>query len=176
VGEILRGVLNLVRVHRIRVNANYATLVVNVLCIEGLARKLVPYYNILDGGKPLLESYRRLLVENPGSRWRKLLFKMVVPFAHVQKHVNDRRFFKNHDRKLAGLGKKGRLRKAAGVVAKVGAVSLGVYFARPQLLRSVAEGFTPVAARALGMIGGLFKAKGRAPPAKARLGKGWGKH
>ena len=41
-GEVLRGVLNLVRTHRVSIEANYMTLVMNVLCLEGMARALLP--------------------------------------------------------------------------------------------------------------------------------------
>jgi len=54
VGEVLRGVLTLVRIHRIAIDVNYATLVMNVLCLDGLANELLPEYNILDAAKPLL--------------------------------------------------------------------------------------------------------------------------
>jgi aarF domain-containing kinase len=60
VGEVLRGVLGLIKTHHIRVDANYATLVVNALCIEGLAKRVCPSYNVLDAAKPLLSSYRTL--------------------------------------------------------------------------------------------------------------------
>ena len=42
VGEILRGILGLIRKHKVRIDANYATLVVNCLCIEGLAPPSMP--------------------------------------------------------------------------------------------------------------------------------------
>ena len=64
VGEVLRGVLNLVKKHRVRIDANYATLVVNVLCIESLARRVCPSYNVLDASKPLLKSYSRLSISS----------------------------------------------------------------------------------------------------------------
>jgi aarF domain-containing kinase len=60
VGEVLRGVLNIIKNHRVRIDANYATLVVNALCIEGLAKRVCPSYNVLDAAKPLLSSYRSL--------------------------------------------------------------------------------------------------------------------
>ena len=41
-GEVLRGVLTLVRTHRVTLDANYMTLVMNVLCLEGMARALLP--------------------------------------------------------------------------------------------------------------------------------------
>jgi hypothetical protein len=60
VGHVLRGVLGLIRKHHISIDANFATLVVNILCIESLARRLFPTYNSLDAARPLLESYRNL--------------------------------------------------------------------------------------------------------------------
>ena len=68
VGEILRGILGLIRKHKVRIDANYATLVVNCLCIEGLARRVCPSYNVLDAAKPLLQSYQGLCYnKNDGS-------------------------------------------------------------------------------------------------------------
>lgn len=48
-GEVLRGVLSLVRTHRVALDANYMTLVMNVLCLEGMAvrlasRRVAPAY------------------------------------------------------------------------------------------------------------------------------------
>lgn len=60
IGVVLRGVLGLIRDHRVRIDANYATLVVNILCIEGLGRRVCPSYNVLDSAKPLLQSYQSL--------------------------------------------------------------------------------------------------------------------
>ena len=59
-GEVLRGVLWIIKKHKVRVDANYATLIVNALCIEGLAKRVCPSYNVLDAAKPLLSSYRSL--------------------------------------------------------------------------------------------------------------------
>ncbi|KAI2500225.1 kinase [Fragilaria crotonensis] len=73
-GEVLRGVLGLIRKHKVRIDANYATLVVNCLCIEGLAQRVCPAYNLVDAAKPLLQAYQGLcynkdgaLVANPSS-------------------------------------------------------------------------------------------------------------
>lgn len=59
-GNILRGVLGIVKKHRIQLGANYATLVVNALCLDGLAKRVCPSYNLLDASKPLLKAYRVL--------------------------------------------------------------------------------------------------------------------
>ena len=134
VGEVLRGVLNLVRKHQIRISANYATLVVNVLCIESMAKKLVPDYNVLDAGKPLLSSYRRLLCYKPKSRTRRLIFKLWMPVAHMIKARNDKRFFKMlHDRMgVEWRGERRRRRRrrlkkiVGGAIAAGLTVSLGI--------------------------------------------------
>ena len=47
-GVVLKGVLGLVRKHRVTLDANYMTLVMNVLCLEGMAQALLPSYNVLD--------------------------------------------------------------------------------------------------------------------------------
>jgi aarF domain-containing kinase len=60
VGHVLRGVLGLIRDHHVRIDPNYATLVINALCVESLARRVCPIYNILDAARPMLEVYRRI--------------------------------------------------------------------------------------------------------------------
>lgn len=55
------------RKHKVRIDANFATLVVNVLCIESLARRASPSYNVLDASKPLLRSYRNLCYHPDGT-------------------------------------------------------------------------------------------------------------
>jgi len=54
IGVVLREVLAKVRKFHVRVDVNYATLLINMLCLEGLASALLPSYNILDRAKPLL--------------------------------------------------------------------------------------------------------------------------
>ena len=67
VGEVLRGILGMIRKHRVRIDANYATLVVNALCIESLARRVCPSYNVLDAARPMLETYRRIAYTKDGT-------------------------------------------------------------------------------------------------------------
>lgn len=43
--------------HRVRVDGNYATSVVNLLCIEGVASALDPTYNLLDESEALLTAH-----------------------------------------------------------------------------------------------------------------------
>ncbi|KAL1523517.1 hypothetical protein AB1Y20_018454 [Prymnesium parvum] len=62
-GSVLRGVLSHCRTHRnarVSLDANYMTLVMNVLCLEGMANALLPEYNVLDAARPLLAAHRRL--------------------------------------------------------------------------------------------------------------------
>lgn len=66
VGEVFRGILGLIREHGIRIDANYATLVINVLCIEALGRRICPAYNVLDAARPLLQTYRRVVYQDDG--------------------------------------------------------------------------------------------------------------
>lgn len=68
VGEVLRGVLRIIKEHHVRIDANYATLVINALCIESLAKRVCPSYNVLDAAKPLLSSYRSLQLTNKNSK------------------------------------------------------------------------------------------------------------
>ncbi|MGH3055684.1 MAG: hypothetical protein ACRDL7_11975, partial [Gaiellaceae bacterium] len=60
VGDVLRDVLKLIRKHQVRIDANYATLVINALCVEGLAHRVAPHYNLLDASKSLLRPFHRL--------------------------------------------------------------------------------------------------------------------
>lgn len=84
VGDVLRGVLNLVRVHHIPIDANYATLVVNALCIESLAKRVYPKYNVLDASRPLLQSYSRMCVNGKclQSKVCHVIYHFISPAAH----------------------------------------------------------------------------------------------
>ncbi|CAM9454775.1 unnamed protein product, partial [Discosporangium mesarthrocarpum] len=58
VGDVLRGILASVRKNGVRVDVEYATLILNILCLDGISKSLLPGYNILDGAQPLLEAHR----------------------------------------------------------------------------------------------------------------------
>lgn len=88
-GEVLRGVLTLVRVHRVTVEANYATLIVNALCLDGLATSLLPSYNILDGAKLLLRANRRIKRLPLPDKILQGLRKFFMPLASWLKHRSD---------------------------------------------------------------------------------------
>ncbi len=61
--------------------ANYDTLVVNAMCLEGMARQLVPEYNVMDAARPLLVAHAKL----PRS-----IFGAISPAARFAKRVHDR--------------------------------------------------------------------------------------
>lgn len=80
-GNVLRNVLDLVRRYKVTIGANYMTLVVNALCLEGMARELEPEYNVIDAAEPLLATYGRL---------PRPAFLALLPLMQVAKSVHDR--------------------------------------------------------------------------------------
>ena len=42
-------------------------LVVNALCIESLARRVCPNYNVLDSAQPLLRNFRKMCIDRDGN-------------------------------------------------------------------------------------------------------------
>ena len=82
-GVVLKGVLGLVRKHRVTLDANYMTLVMNVLCLEGMAQALLPSYNVLDMARPLLDAHK--LLPRP-------LFGVALPAVVALKRLRDRAF------------------------------------------------------------------------------------
>jgi predicted unusual protein kinase regulating ubiquinone biosynthesis (AarF/ABC1/UbiB family) len=102
VGNVLRGILGLIRKHQVRIDANFATLVVNCLCVESLAHRVCPEYRILDAGRPLLETYRRMCytgdgTPKPNARNSKL-FKALLSAMYLKKSRNDDQFFRREMR------------------------------------------------------------------------------
>lgn len=95
-GETLRGILHLIRLNKITIDANYATLVMNCLCLDSLAASLHPTYNILDAAKPLLR-FHRACKRIPGAR---LLVKALAPIARWFKRQTDRSFLAQHQREM----------------------------------------------------------------------------
>lgn len=77
VGFVLRGVLELLREHRVAVDANFATLVINVLCVDGLGQEACPSYNALDAAQPLLRGWRAAKKRNPHRNPRKLRLQLL---------------------------------------------------------------------------------------------------
>ena len=89
-GHVLRGVLTIVRQHQVRVDVNYATLVMNALCLDGLAASILPEYNVLDAAKPLLRAFARWQRVAKGVGWR-----MFMPLARRVKARTDRRIYRD---------------------------------------------------------------------------------
>ena len=81
-GVVLRETLGLIRDHRIPVGANYVTLVVNAMCLEGMARQLVPEYNVMDAARPLLVAHAKL---------PRHVFSLINPAARLAKRIHDRK-------------------------------------------------------------------------------------
>lgn len=100
VGDVLTSILGLIREHHVRIDANYATLVINAMCVESLARRVCPSYNVLDAGRPLLQAYRKMCFGKDGytkiatsRQFRRM--KRVMPFLlDRQKEGYDKAFFK----------------------------------------------------------------------------------
>lgn len=95
-GEVLRGILALVRIHQVTIAANYATLFLNVLCLDGLANSLIPSYNVLDGAKNLLQLHKfSRNLEFP--LVHDAIIKAGLPIARWLKRRYDEAFFKRKD-------------------------------------------------------------------------------
>lgn len=88
IGLVLKGILSLVQHYHITIDANYATLVMNVLCLDSMAKALLPSYNVLDAAKPFLRLHRlsRLLPRG----MRRLLHTFLYPLAGWMKKRKDR--------------------------------------------------------------------------------------
>lgn len=98
VGHVLRGVLSLIRKHQVRIDANFATLTINILCLESLASQVCPPYNLLDSARPLLQSYRRICYTKEGEpipkEKRSSLANFWLSLKYLSKQKADRRFFR----------------------------------------------------------------------------------
>lgn len=82
IGIALRGILNIIRIHQITIDANYATLVMNILCLDSMANLLLPSYNILDGAKPLLR-FNRIFKRVPGKSLTFPLTSLQLPVGAI---------------------------------------------------------------------------------------------
>jgi aarF domain-containing kinase len=92
-GNVLRGILTLVRQNQITIDANYATLVMNALCLDGLAGSLSPTYNVLDGAKSLLRLHR-VFKRLPGEV-SNIVMKLFLPIALKLKGKYDKKVSRN---------------------------------------------------------------------------------
>lgn len=108
VGHVLRGVLAMIRKHQVRIDANYATLVVNALCVESLARRVCPAYNVLDAAKPMLQGYRRIAYTKDGQPKKGChgAVKRMMPLMIFRKERIDNAFFRKQMRTLTGQNRR----------------------------------------------------------------------
>ena len=81
IGELLRSILKLVRIYHVRIDVNYATLLINMLCLEGMAGALDPSYNVLDRAKPLLKPHENRLI--------RPVFRSIFPLLLRAKRLHD---------------------------------------------------------------------------------------
>eukprot|EP01040_Poterioochromonas_malhamensis_P004695 gene4695-5031_t len=91
-GLVLREVLNLLRHYHITVEANYATLLMNVLCLDGMAHSILPTYNLLDGAKILLQFHRKM--KNLPHSLASVVKKVSLPVLLWLKKRTDEKFLK----------------------------------------------------------------------------------
>ena len=91
-GDVLRSTLDLVRRFQVTIGANYMTLVVNALCLEGMARELEPGYNVMDAAKPLLATHGRL---------PQPVFLAMLPLMQTVKAAHDRTVMRRLERQDA---------------------------------------------------------------------------
>ena len=96
-GDVVRGLLDLLRKHHVRIDANYATLIINALCLDGLAKDLYPSYSVLDGARPLLVIHRFLCGKQdtddvtPRKKVGSFVFqRLCLPLAWRLKRAHDR--------------------------------------------------------------------------------------
>ena len=93
---VLKGVLGLVREHGVRIDVNYATLVMNALCLDGLANALVPGYNVMDAAAPLLRAHSRWKGLGATAVGQRLLNRVALPLALRRKRRRDRAASRSH--------------------------------------------------------------------------------
>lgn len=105
VGQTLQGILELIRKHHVLIGANYATLTINLLCLESLARRICPNYNVLEAAQPLLQNYYKACFRPDGTlkptseSQKNMQLKMSLLF--MLKNIKDNRFFRKQRRLMA---------------------------------------------------------------------------
>jgi predicted unusual protein kinase regulating ubiquinone biosynthesis (AarF/ABC1/UbiB family) len=86
IGVVLRETLARVRLFHVRVDVNYATLLINLLCLEGIAGALLPSYNILDRAAPLLAPH--------SNRFVRPVFRRLFPLLLALKRRGEGALFR----------------------------------------------------------------------------------
>eukprot|EP00927_Polykrikos_kofoidii_P041594 TRINITY_DN35456_c0_g1_i1.p1 TRINITY_DN35456_c0_g1~~TRINITY_DN35456_c0_g1_i1.p1 ORF type:complete len:591 (-),score=87.91 TRINITY_DN35456_c0_g1_i1:102-1874(-) len=64
ISDVLQQLMRLMYKHGVTIGGNYAMLMANALCLEGMARDLEPKFSILDVSYPLLRSHQLLGDQN----------------------------------------------------------------------------------------------------------------
>lgn len=60
IGVVIRDMMQLMYRHNVPIDGNYATLIANMLCLEGMARELEPRFSVVDVAYPLLRAHQLL--------------------------------------------------------------------------------------------------------------------
>uniref|UniRef100_A0A7S2MDA7 Uncharacterized protein n=1 Tax=Alexandrium andersonii TaxID=327968 RepID=A0A7S2MDA7_9DINO len=68
IGTVVRGVMQLMHRHGVNMDGNYATLIANMLCLEGLTKDLNPRFNVIDAAYPFLRAHQ-LIGDTSFQRW-----------------------------------------------------------------------------------------------------------
>merc|ERR1711990_923482 len=71
--EVMRAMMVFIQRHRVSIEGNYMTMVVNVMCLEGIARGCDPTYNLLEMARPCLVAHEKV-----GDAWMRTSWPLVV--------------------------------------------------------------------------------------------------
>ncbi|KAI3324085.1 ABC1 family protein [Xylariaceae sp. AK1471] len=80
IGDILKQVLDMVRVHHVRLEGDFVNVVISILLLEGIGRSLDPDLDLLSGSLPIL----RQLGAQSASRWSVGDYPMVFIWAGLE--------------------------------------------------------------------------------------------
>jgi len=99
--------LQLVQKHEVSIGANYAALLMNLICLDGMAKQLMPSYNVLDGAMGPLRLHRLIsgasrILHLPSGLSDRLV-QVVFPFVMRWKKRMDANFLKNLLRKKTAI-------------------------------------------------------------------------
>ena len=96
IGNVLRGILNIIRIHHIVIETNYATLVMNILCLESMAKSLLPSYNVIDAARPLLQLHYNIDKKIPKflNKYNNIIFKKIFNIVLYFKSRSDDKILK----------------------------------------------------------------------------------
>lgn len=81
IGDILQQVLNMVRVHHVRVEGDFVNVVISILLLEGIGRTLDPNVDLLSSSLPIL---RQLGAQSGAEMAKRGDFSMVLVWAGLE--------------------------------------------------------------------------------------------